>query len=91
MGRVGEEARHQANTLGDNVLVSEDGKAIGRLSFGGRGTSGDIIPWTHGSQFPPLGSSGIVMAGIHHVFQVGRKCTLQRQEDYHFYVLSDHF
>ena len=87
--RVGKEGRSQANMLGDKVMesmqASEDGKGKGRLSISSCGTSRDIIPWTQSSQFSLLGSPGIVMTGIHHVFQVGRNSFLQRKGDCHFF------
>ena len=91
-GRVGKEAGHQANTLGDNMLesmqASKDKKVKGRLSAGSCGTSGDIIPRTQGSQFLPLGFLVIVLTGFRHVFQEVRNSILQRKGDCHFYVLT---
>lgn len=51
-------------------------------------TSRNSIPRTQSSQFPPLGSSSIVLTGFHHVFQEVRNSILQKERRLSFPVSS---
>ena len=79
VGRLGKEARCQANTLRDDVQesmqLSEDGRVKGKLSIGGLWHS----PRNHSidTQLTSLGFLEVVLTGFPHIFQEVRNTTLQ--------------